>query len=111
MAAKIAETGIVIIHAQSRLMVIPQRTALNRFVAPTPTIEPVIVCVVDTGILKCSVRNNVIAPAVSAATPSSGVTLVILVPIVFTIFHPPLSVPKAIQKKLVNGTHGYSATN
>ena len=38
--------------------------------------------------------NKVTAPAVSAATPSSGVTLVILLPIVFTIFHPPIIVPK-----------------
>ena len=39
-------------------------------VTPTPIIEPVIVCVVETGILKCSVINNVNAPADSATTPS-----------------------------------------
>ena len=106
-----AEIGIVITHAHKRLMVTPQRTALKRLVAPTPMIDPVMVCVVETGILKCSVRNKVMAPAVSAATPSSGVTLVIFVPIVFTIFQPPLNVPKAIAKKLQNGTHGYSSAN
>ena len=98
---------MVIIQAHNRLIVTPHLTALKRFVAPTPIIEPVIVCVVETGILKCSVRNKVIAPAVSAATPSSGVTLVILVPIVFTIFQPPLMVPKPMQRKLVNGTQLY----
>ena len=36
------------------------------------------VCVVETGIPICPVKNKVNAPAVSAATPSRGVTLVIL---------------------------------
>ncbi|MNF89231.1 hypothetical protein D3C87_1734630 [compost metagenome] len=61
-------------------------------------IEPVIVCVVLTGIFKCSVKYNVKAPAVSAATPSNEVTFVILEPIVFTIFQPPLKVPAAIAE-------------
>ena len=39
------------------------------------------------------VRNNVTALARSAQTPSSEVTLVILVPIVFTIFQPPVCAP------------------
>ena len=97
-AANNAEIGIVIIQAHNRLMVTPHLTALNLLVAPTPIIEPVMVCVVDTGILKCSVMNRVMAPAVSAATPSKGVTLVILVPIVLTIFQPPLKVPAAIAE-------------
>ena len=96
--------GIVRIQAQRRLTVTPHRTADNRFVAPTPIIEPVMVWVVLTGILKCSVRKRVIAPAVSAATPSNGVTFVIRVPIVFTIFHPPLIVPNPIATKQLNGT-------
>jgi hypothetical protein len=48
-AAKSPLTGIVSIHAHIRLTVTPQRTALNLFVAPTPTIDPVIVWVVLTG--------------------------------------------------------------
>ncbi|MCY1549093.1 hypothetical protein D9M68_852470 [compost metagenome] len=87
---------MVIIHAHNRLMVTPHRTADRRLVAPTPMIEPVMVCVVLTGIFSISVINRVNAPAVSAATPSKGVTLVILVPIVLMIFQPPLIVPKAI---------------
>ena len=83
----------------------PQRTADNLLVAPTPIMEPAIVCVVLTGIPSFSLINKVMAPAVSALTPSSGVTFVILVPMVFTIFHPPLKVPSAMQVKLANGTH------
>jgi hypothetical protein len=37
--------------------------------APTPTIAPVIVCVVLTGMPKCAVLMSVIAPAVSARIP------------------------------------------
>ena len=77
-------------------MVTPQRTAESLLVAPTPIIEPVIVCVVLTGIPICSVINKVKAPEVSAQTPSNGVTLVILVPIVLMIFQPPLRVPRPI---------------
>ncbi len=51
-------------------MVTPHRTALNLFIAPTPIIEPVIVCVVETGIPMFDTVNNVKAPAVSAQTPS-----------------------------------------
>ena len=99
-----AEIGMVSTHAHNKLTVIPQRTAEILLVNPTPIIAPVMVWVVETGIPKCSVKNSVIAPAVSALTPSSGVTLVILVPMVFTIFQPPLMVPKAIIKKEVKGT-------
>ena len=87
---------MVKIQAHNNLTVTPQRTAETLLVTPTPIIEPVMVCVVETGILKCSVVNKVKAPADSATTPSKAVTFVILEPIVFTIFQPPLSVPKAI---------------
>ena len=97
-AAITALMGIVMIHAHKRFTVTPQRTAESRFVAPTPIMDPAIVCVVLTGILRCSVMNNVIAPAVSAATPSKGVTFVMRLPIVFTIFQPPLNVPNAIAE-------------
>ena len=100
-----ALTGMVRIQAQRRLMVTPHRTAESLLVAPTPMMEPAIVWVVLTGIPSFSLMNRVIAPAVSALTPSSGVTFVIRVPIVLTIFHPPLRVPSAIQVKLASGTH------
>ena len=95
-AAIIALTGIVMIHAQSKFTVTPQRTAERRLVAPTPMIDPAMVCVVLTGIFIVSVIKSVMAPAVSAATPSKGVTFVMRLPIVFTIFHPPLNVPSAM---------------
>ena len=87
---------MVSIHAHNNFTVTPQRTAETRLVTPTPIIEPVMVCVVDTGILKCSVENKVKAPADSATTPSKAFTLVIFDPMVFTIFQPPLKVPKPI---------------
>ena len=62
------------------------------------------VWVVLTGIFRYSVRYNVNAPAVSAITPYKGVTLVILVPMVFTIFHPPDIVPKEMAVKQENAT-------
>ena len=96
--AIIALTGMVRIQAHRRLTVTPHRTALSLLVAPTPMIAPVIVCVVLTGMPSLSVIKSVIAPAVSAPTPSNGVTLVILVPMVFTIFQPPLIVPNPIAE-------------
>ncbi len=87
---------MVRIHAHSKFTVTPQRTALKRFVAPTPMMDPVMVWVVETGIPKLETVNKVNAPAVSAQTPSKGVTLVILDPMVFTIFQPPMRVPKPI---------------
>src|ERR1700753_2727626 len=102
---------MVRIQAQSRLMVTPHLTADNRRVAPTPMIEPVMVWVVLTGIPSFSERKRVSAPAVSALTPSSGVTLVIRVPMVLTIFHPPLIVPSAIAEKLASGTHMLASMN
>ena len=110
-AASMALTGMVNIQAQSRLMVTPQRTADKRLVAHTRIIARVMVCVVLTGMPRCSVRYKVAAPAVSADTPSSGVTFVMRVPIVFTIFHPPLIVPNAMAVKLAMGTHTYALTN
>src|SRR5690606_36585364 len=106
-----AEIGMVSIQAHRSLIVTPQRTADTRLVAPTPMILPVIVCVVETGIPKCSDTYKVIAPAVSALTPSSEVTLVILDPIVFTIFQPPLMVPSPIIINEVNGTQPHCSTN
>lgn len=97
-AAISAEIGMVIIQAQMILMVSPHRTADKRLVKPTPIMEPVMVCVVDTGMPKYWVKNNVIAPADSALTPSRGVIFVMRDPIVLTIFQPPESVPKAIAE-------------
>lgn len=100
-----ALTGIVNIHAQKIFLVTPHLTAEMPFLAPTPMIAPVIVCVVLTGIPKCVEMNKVDAPDNSAQKPSTGPILVILCPIVFTILHPPKSVPSAIAVWHASFTH------
>ena len=93
-----AEAGIVKIHAITMLPATPQCTELARRVEPTPTIAPVIVWVVETGIPKKLARNRVKAPPVSAQNPPTGFSLVIFWPMVLTILHPPNNVPKAIAE-------------
>lgn len=81
-AATSAEAGIVRTHAHTIRRAIPQRTADKRLVAPTPMIAPVIVCVVLTGIPASAVANKVIAPAVSAQNPPTGLSFVMRDPMV-----------------------------
>lgn len=54
--ANSAEIGIVKTQAQIKFTVTPHRTAETLLVSPTPIIDPVMVCVVLTGIFKCSVK-------------------------------------------------------
>ena len=97
MAAEItAEMGMVKSQAQMILPATPQRTAESLLVAPTPTIAPVMVWVVLTGIPATVAPMIEQAAAVSALKPPMGSSLVILVPIVFTIRHPPSMVPREI---------------
>ena len=49
-----------------------QRTAETRRAAPTPTMAPVIVWVVETGMPSAVARNRVMAPPVSAQNPCTG---------------------------------------
>ena len=86
--------GMVRIQAHTTRPATPQRTADSRRLAPTPTMPPVIVCVVDTGMPACDVKNNVAAAADSAAIPPTGWSRVIFEPIVLTIRQPPVSVPE-----------------
>ena len=44
-----AASGMVSTHAQTMLPATPHLTADSRRVAPTPTMAPVMVCVVETG--------------------------------------------------------------
>src|SRR5436305_473432 len=97
--------GIVSTHAHTTRPATPHRTAESRRDAPTPTIAPVIVCVVDTGMPWADVKNNVAAAADSAATPPTGCSFVIFVPIVFTIRHPPESVPRPMARCADRTTH------
>ena len=105
LAATNPDAGIVKIHAHTMLRATPQRTAAMLCREPTPTIEPVIVCVVDTGIPKKVAANKVTALADSAQNPLMGFNLVIFMPIVFTIRHPPKKVPKAMTKFHKTMTH------
>src|SRR6185436_12676713 len=103
-AATKAAAGIVNIQAQTILPATPHLTADKRRVAPTPTIEPVIVCVVDTGVPVSVTYARVRAAAVSAQNPPTGLSFVILVPMVRTIRQPPERVPKAIAACADNTT-------
>ena len=85
---------MVRIHAQTIRPATPQRTADSRLIEPTPMIAPVIVCVVLTGTPRCVAVKSEIAPAVSAAKPPTGCSLVIFDPIVWMMRQPPDSVPE-----------------
>ena len=74
----------------------PQRTARTFFAAPTPIMQPVMVCVVDTGIPSSVAANSMIEPPVSAQQPWTGVNRVILLPMVWTMRQPPNRVPSAM---------------
>src|SRR5512143_1727518 len=91
-----AAPGIVRIQAQTIRPATPQRTAENFRTDPVPTMAPVIVWVVDTGMPRCVARNKDAAPLVSAQKPPVGASLVMRIPIVRTIRHPPLMVPRPI---------------
>src|SRR3954454_21343695 len=73
-----------------------QRTAETRRAAPTPTMAPVMVCVVEPGTPSQVAMNRVAAPPVSAQKPCIGVSFVIRRPMVRTIRQPPIKVPNAI---------------
>ncbi len=67
-----AEAGMVMIQAHKILRAIPQRTADNLLVAPTPMIEPATTWVVLTGIPPKLAPKITTAEAVSAANPCTG---------------------------------------
>src|SRR3954449_4923487 len=89
-----AEAGIVNNHAHTMRPATPHLTPDKLVVEPTPTIEPVMVWVVDTGMPRCVARNSVIAPAVSAQKPPTGLSFVSFMPIVRTMRQPPSAVPR-----------------
>ena len=91
-----AAAGKVSTHATTMLWATFQRTAAVRRAAPTPTMAPVMVCVVETGTPNHVAKNRVLAPAVSAQNPRIGVSRVIFEPMVCTMRQPPNKVPNAI---------------
>ena len=64
-----AEAGIVMIQATTMLLATFQRTADTLRAAPTPTMQPVMVWVVETGMPSSVAANSVMAPPVSAQKP------------------------------------------
>ena len=83
-------------HAQTIRKATRQRTLDGRVTQPTPTMPPVIVCVVDTGTPSALARNSMPAAPVSAQKPPNGFSFVSRMPIVFTMRQPPDSVPRPI---------------
>src|SRR4029453_16130809 len=91
-----AAIGMVITQAQTMPVARFQRTAETRRAAPTPTIAPVMVWVVEAGTPGAVAINRVRAPPGSAQKPCIGVRGVIFEPFVWTIRQPPKSVPSPI---------------
>ena len=61
--------GIVITQATRMFPATPHRTAERRWVAPAPSTQPLITCVVETGKAECAVPQRIEAHAVWAANP------------------------------------------
>ena len=97
-AATQPDAGIVKIQAQTIFFATPQRTAEKPFNEPTPTIAPVTVWVVETGMPNTVARARVKALAVSEQNPLTGLNFVIFIPMVLTMRQPPKQVPRAITK-------------
>src|SRR3954471_2520745 len=86
--------GMVSTQAHTTRLATPHRTAESRRLAPTPTMAPVMVCVVETGMPAAEAKNKVLAAADSAASPPTGCSRVMRDPMVFTMRQPPDSVPR-----------------
>src|SRR4029450_11387575 len=91
--------GMVRIQAQTMRPATPQRTADRRRVAPTPTIAPVMVWVVEAGMAREAARYRAQAAAVSAEKPPTGLRAVTRWPRVLTIRQPPDRVPSAVAEE------------
>lgn len=57
------------IHATTTLLATPQRTEEVRLAVPAPIMQPVIVCVVETGIPSAEAVKTMIDPPVDALNP------------------------------------------
>ena len=90
--------GIVSSQAHKMLFAVPQLIDFTPFVKPTPMIEPTMLWEVLTGMPNNEQPMTVVAPAVSAQNPLSGVIFTIPLPVVLMTFLPPTKVPKAIMR-------------
>src|SRR6266487_5949909 len=97
--------GIVTTHATTMRPAIPQRTADNLLVAPTPRIAEEMTWVVETGIPRRLAVSRMAAAAVSAAKPLIGRNSTTLNPTVRTMRQPPTAVPRPIEVAAARITH------
>ena len=88
-----AVLGIVMTQAPTMEYATFQCTARNRFAQPTPIMEPVTTCVVDTGRCRKVAVKIVNAELISAASPFTGSKRNILFPTVRIMRQPPTLVP------------------
>lgn len=86
--------GIVSIHDKRINLSIGQCVPLQPLTRPVPAMAPVTVCVVDTGTPNSVAARIIAAALVSAVHPRKLFNFVILLPMVWTIRHPPARVPK-----------------
>jgi hypothetical protein len=100
-----AAAGMVRTQAHTMRPATPQRTADRRRVAPTPTMAPVMVWVVETGMPRYVARYREMAAAVSAEKPPIGLRAVMRWPSVLTIRQPPDRVPRAMAAWAERTTH------
>src|SRR3954452_2528183 len=96
--------GMVSIHAHTTWLATPHRTADRRGLEPTPTMAPGVGGVADKGMPAAEAKNKVLAAADSAANPPTGCNRVIFDPMVFTMRHPPESVPRPIAVSAASTT-------
>src|SRR5664280_3384537 len=88
--------GSVITQANATLPTSFQRTGCWDVAAPTPTIDPVATCVVESGRPMCDDVKITADDAICAAKPCCGVRFVNPLPIVRMIRQPPIMVPSPI---------------
>ena len=100
-----ADNGIVINQANTIDRAVLQLTAFTRIAVPTPIMEPLTTCVVDTGKCNKVAVKIVRAEFKSAAKPLILSSLKILLPTVAMIFQPPAAVPNAIAVAQASFTH------
>ena len=89
--------GKVSTHASAISFTTLQFTAEILFAAPTPMIDVVLVCVVETGMPVVEARKRQIAAAISDAKPWYTSSFVIFCPTSFIILYPPMDVPRPIM--------------
>src|SRR3954470_20805265 len=89
-AARGPAAGSVTTQAITMLPAIPHRTADSRRVAPTPMIDVVVICVVDTGTANTvAVVTMTLDATACAAKPPEGVSWMIRRPMVRMMRKPP----------------------